>query len=483
MTNNIDMNYVPTAGSLPQNSTEPTHKVDERVWKTRLDQDHKTYSAQVRILPNMKRDAQGNLDYDRVNPSPFRKIMVHYLRIGNGEKKYFKCLKTTHDGIKQKDICPFCDWTFNRWAMLKKAADAGDAAAAAELKVNQLNQASTSYVANTLIRADNVNPEFDGAVKIWDHSVKVNEWLDYPREPEVVAKRRWRNVKANRYAKDSEFVPDAFEMKTASRFYPEQIIGGRDFIVTCQESSKEIDGKPINSYDNSKFVDQPSNLANTQEEVYAILSQCVDLDEYQKEDLAPDYKTAQKMLNDWLVSQSGNAAVGGADDITPNTSAPAARPNPNGNYAGAAAGFAANAQPQQPAQTPFVTPPTINPAANAQPQQNAPVQPSLNGMGGAPIAQPTVVSPAQPQLNAAAQPQMTAPVQASAPVQPQFNAPAQPQFNTPAQPQFNAPAQPQLNAAAQPQMGAPAQPQFAAQPQTPAMQQNAPAFKDDDLPF
>ena len=97
MTNNIDMNYVPTAGSLPQNSTEPTHKVDERVWKTRLDQDHKTYSAQVRILPNMKRDAQGNLDYDRVNPSPFRKIMVHYLRIGNGEKKYFKCLKTTYD--------------------------------------------------------------------------------------------------------------------------------------------------------------------------------------------------------------------------------------------------------------------------------------------------------------------------------------------------------------------------------------------------
>jgi hypothetical protein len=483
MTNNIDMNYVPAAGSLPQNSTEPTHKVDERVWKTRLDQDHKTYSAQVRILPNMKRDAQGNLDYDRVNPSPFRKIMVHYLRIGNGEKKYFKCLKTTYDGIKQKDICPFCDWTFNRWAMLKKAADAGDAAAAAELKVNQLNQASTSYVANTLIRADNVKPEFDGAVKIWDHSVKVNEWLDYPREPEVVAKRRWRNVKANRYAKDSEFVPDAFEMKTASRFYPEQVIGGRDFIVTCQESSKEIDGKPINSYDNSKFVDQPSNLANTQDEVYAILSQCVDLDEYQKEDLAPDYKTAQKMLNDWLVSQSGNAAVGGADDITPNTSAPAARPNPNGNYAGAAAGFAANAQPQQPAQTPFVTPPTINPAANAQPQQNAPVQPSLNGLGGAPIAQPTVVSPAQPQLNAAAQPQMTAPVQASAPVQPQFNAPAQPQFNTPAQPQFNAPAQPQLNAAAQPQMTAPAQSPFAAQGQTPAMQQNAPAFKDDDLPF
>ena len=479
MTNNIDMNYVPAAGSLPQNSTEPTHKVDERVWKTRLDQDHKTYSAQVRILPNMKRDAQGNLDYDRVNPSPFRKIMVHYLRIGNGEKKYFKCLKTTYDGIKQKDICPFCDWTFNRWAMLKKAADAGDAAAAAELKVNQLNQASTSYVANTLIRADNVKPEFDGAVKIWDHSVKVNEWLDYPREPEVVAKRRWRNVKANRYAKDSEFVPDAFEMKTASRFYPEQVIGGRDFIVTCQESSKEIDGKPINSYDNSKFVDQPSNLANTQEEVYAILSQCVDLDEYQKEDLAPDYKTAQKMLNDWLVSQSGNAAVGGADDITPNTSAPAARPNPNGNYAGAAAGFAANAQPQQPAQTPFVTPPTINPAANAQPQQNAPVQPSL----GTPIAQPTVVSPAQPQLNAAAQPQMTAPVQASAPAQPLFNAPAQPQFNAPVQPQFNTPAQPQLNAAAQPQMSAPAQPQFAAQAQTPAMQQNAPAFKDDDLPF
>ena len=128
MNNNIDLNYVPAAASAPQSQpTEQSRPTDERIWKTRLDKDHKSYSAQVRILPNMKRDAQGNLDYDRANPSPFRKIMVHYLRIGNGEKKYFKCLKTTHEGIKQKGICPYCDWTFNRYFMLKKAADAGDA--------------------------------------------------------------------------------------------------------------------------------------------------------------------------------------------------------------------------------------------------------------------------------------------------------------------------------------------------------------------
>ena len=303
MSNNLDLNYVPTAASLPSSKpNEPERKVDKRVWKTRLDEAHKSYSAQVRILPNMKRDAQGNLDYDRVNPSPFRKIMVHYLRIGNGEKKYFKCLKTTYDGLKLKGVCPYCDWTFDRYYKLKKAADAGDELAAAELKVNQRNQASTSYVANTLIRKDMVHEEFNNQVKIWDHSMKVNEALDYPREPEVVAFRRWKNTKEGRKKPDTEFVPNQLELENASRFFPEQIRGGRDFIVTCQESASEIDGKPINSYDASKFVDQPSDVAPTDAEILSYLNQCVDLDAYQREDLPASYDEAKKLLN-WSMTQ------------------------------------------------------------------------------------------------------------------------------------------------------------------------------------
>lgn len=480
MNTNIDLNYVPAAASAPQSQpTEQSRPTDERIWKTRLDQNHKTYSAQVRILPNMKRDEQGNLDYDRVNPSPFRKIMVHYLRIGNGEKKYFKCLKTTHEGIKQKGICPYCDWTFNRYFMLKKAADAGDAVAAAELKVNQQNQASTSYVANTLIRLDGVNQEYNNQVKIWDHSVKVNEMLDYPREPEVVALRRWHNTKEHRYSPDSEFEPDMIEMKNASRFFPEQILGGRDFVVTCQESGKEIDGKKINSYDSSKFVDTPSNLANTREEAIAILNQCVDLDEYQKEDLPASYQEAQKLLNDWLATQVGSAAV----EVTPNSAAPAAKANPNVTHVSGAT-FLGNAQqPQQGAQQPALgNPPVINEAVNQPAQQAAPAQPAL-GLTGTPIAQQ-----AQPQM--AAQPQFA---QSTVAAQPGFAAQptmaAQPQVTPPqaTQPQFAQPsvvAQPGF--AAQPQMGA--QPQFAPQaqfaPQTQAAPQpNAAGFADDDLPF
>lgn len=449
MNNTLDLNYVPAAASAPQSSsTEPVRKVDFRVWKTRLDDNHKSYSAQVRILPNMKRDAQGNLDYDRANPSPFRKIMVHYLRIGNGEKKYFKCLKTLHDGIKQKGICPYCDWTFNRYFMLKKAADAGDAIAAEELKVNQRNQASTSYVANALIRTDMVHNEFNNQVKIWEHSMKVNEALDYPREPEVVALRRWKNTKEGRKKPDSEFVPNELELRNASRFFPEQIRGGRDFIVTCQESSSAIDGKPINTYDASKFVDTPSDVAATDAEIISYLNQCVDLDEYQREDLPASYEEAQKMLNEWLAEQSGNAAIADNSNVTPNTSAPAARPNPSMTRMSGAE-FLNNAQPQQAALQTAQQPQFSNPVVVNQPTQPAPqaapAQPSLAGMGQ-PVAQPA------PQVQSQVQPQYAA----------QMAPQAQPQFAQP-QAQFAPQAQPQMQPAAP----------------TP----NAAGFPDDDLPF
>lgn len=486
MNNTLDLNYVPAAASAPQSSsTEPVRKVDFRVWKTRLDDNHKSYSAQVRILPNMKRDAQGNLDYDRANPSPFRKIMVHYLRIGNGEKKYFKCLKTLHDGIKQKGICPYCDWTFNRYFMLKKAADAGDAIAAEELKVNQRNQASTSYVANALIRTDMVHNEFNNQVKIWEHSMKVNEALDYPREPEVVALRRWKNTKEGRKKPDSEFVPNELELRNASRFFPEQIRGGRDFIVTCQESSSAIDGKPINTYDASKFVDTPSDVAATDAEIISYLNQCVDLDEYQREDLPASYEEAQKMLNEWLAEQSGNAAIADNSNLTPNTSAPAARPNPSMTPRMSGAEFLNNAQPQQAApqtaqQPQFSNPAVINQPAQPAPQ-TAPAQPSLAGMGqpvaqSAPQVQPQFAAQMAPQ----AQPQFAQPQPTFAQAQPaaQPTVAAQPiaQPRVQAQPQF---AQPQAQFAPQQQFAPQAQPQM--QPAAPTP--NAAGFPDDDLPF
>ena len=486
MNNTLDLNYVPAAASAPQSSsTEPVRKVDFRVWKTRLDDNHKSYSAQVRILPNMKRDAQGNLDYDRANPSPFRKIMVHYLRIGNGEKKYFKCLKTLHDGIKQKGICPYCDWTFNRYFMLKKAADAGDAIAAEELKVNQRNQASTSYVANALIRTDMVHNEFNNQVKIWEHSMKVNEALDYPREPEVVALRRWKNTKEGRKKPDSEFVPNELELRNASRFFPEQIRGGRDFIVTCQESSSAIDGKPINTYDASKFVDTPSDVAATDAEIISYLNQCVDLDEYQREDLPASYEEAQKMLNEWLAEQSGNAAIADNSNLTPNTSAPAARPNPSMTPRMSGAEFLNNAQPQQAApqtaqQPQFSNPAVINQPAQPAPQ-TAPAQPSLAGMGqpvaqSAPQVQPQFAAQMAPQ----AQPQFAQPQPTFAQAQPaaQPTVAAQPiaQPRVQAQPQF---AQPQAQFAPQQQFAPQAQPQM--QPAAPTP--NVAGFPDDDLPF
>lgn len=487
----LDLNYVPTAASLPPSqSTEPERKVDERVWKTRLDDTHKYYSAQVRILPSVKRDAQGNLVWDK-NPSPFRKVVVHYLRIGKGPKKYFKCLRTLSDAPDfYKGICPYCDWKTERYHKLKPLADAGDAIAAEEVKVNEGNAASTSYVANTLIRQDTVHSEFNNQVKLWEHSVKVNNTLDYPREPEVVAKRRWENTKEGR-KKGAVYVPNELELKNATRFFPEQVRGGRDFIVTCQESGNIINGKAINTYDASKFVDAPSDLAATDAEILAYLNQCVDLDEFQREDLPASYAEAQKMLNEWLAEQTGSASYDNSADVTPNKEAPAARANPAmARMPGSA--FLGNTQPQQAApQAQYTNPPVINQPTQPAPQA-APVQPSLAGMGQpvaqpapqvnpqfaaqmAPQVQPQFAQPqptfAQPQPVAqptvAAQPIAQPTVAARPVVQPQVQ--AQPQFAQP-QPQF---AQPQAQFAPQ------AQPQMQAAAPTP----NAAGFPDDDLPF
>ena len=497
----LDLNYVPTAASLPSpQSTEPERKVDERVWKTRLDDTHKYYSAQVRILPSVKRDAQGNLVWHE-NPSPFRKVVVHYLRIGKGPKKYFKCLRTLSDAPDfYKGICPYCDWKTERYHKLKPLADAGDAVAAEEVKVNEGNAASTSYVANALIRTDMVHPEFNNQVKLWEHSVKVNNTLDYPRQPEVIAKRRWANTKEGR-KKGAVYVPNELELKNATRFRPELPRGGRDFIVTCQESGNIINGKAINTYDASKFVDTPSDLAATDAEIMSYLNQCVDLDAYQREDLPANYAEAQKMLNEWLAEQTGSASYDNSADVTPNTEAPAARPNPAMNRMPGSA-FLGNTQPQQAApQAQYTNPPVINQPTQPAPQA-APAQPSLAGMGQAapqmapqaqpqfaaqmapqaqpqfaqpqptfaqtqPVAQPTVAAQpiAQPQVQARP---MVQPTVAPQPVaQPQVQ--AQPQFAQP-QPQF---AQPQAQFAPQ------AQPQM--QPAAPMP--NAAGFPDDDLPF
>jgi hypothetical protein len=498
----LDLNYVPTAASLPSpQSTEPERKADERVWKTRLDDTHKYYSAQVRILPSVKRDAQGNLVWHE-NPSPFRKIVVHYLRIGKGPKKYFKCLRTLSDAPDYyKGICPFCDWKTERFHKLKPLADAGDAVAAEEVKVNEGNVASTSYVANALIRTDTVHSEFNNQVKLWEHSVKVNNTLDYPRQPEVIAKRRWENTKEGR-KKGAVYVPNELELKNATRFFPELVRGGRDFIVTCQESGNIINGKAINTYDASKFVDTPSDLAATDAEILAYLNQCVDLDAYQREDLPANYAEAQKMLNEWLAEQTGSASYDNSADVTPNKEAPAARPNPTMNRMPGSA-FLGNTPQQAAPQAQYTNPPVINQPTQPAPQA-APAQPSLAGMGQAapqmaqqaqpqfapqmapqanpqfaqpqaqptfaqaqPVAQPTVAAQpiAQPQVQARPMPQPTVAPQPVA--QPQVQ--AQPQFAQPQQ-QF---AQPQAQFAPQ------AQPQM----QTAAPTPNAAGFPDDDLPF
>jgi hypothetical protein len=317
----IDLNYSPTSdasGIQQPRSTEESAQRDPRLWSTSLTDEVKSYFAQLRILPNPTPTSDGKVT---LNGYPSRCIQKHKIRIGNSKYLTAKCLKTNNPDA----YCPYCDWAWKRYDMLKKANESNPSAElSSEIKKNLHNLPFEVWASNILLRNDQVHPELNGQVKIWEHSQKVNDIIDYPRNPEEVEKR-----KAARKKKTMAPAINPLALQQVKRFYPEHPTSGHDFIVSCRESDNIIDGnkRPLATYEGSAFIDDASPIAATREEAIAILNQCVNLNDYAAEGIE-SVEQAKAHLHNWLSSTSDDVETG-ADNAQPTGNVPAARANPN----------------------------------------------------------------------------------------------------------------------------------------------------------
>lgn len=420
--------------TIPTQQQTPQVERDPRVWSADLTDEVKLYNADVRILPESNIDP--NTGMDNLNGYPSRLILKHRLRMGKSKTLNVKCLKRDPND-RRKNICPYCDWAWNRYYLMKNA-DANTVAELQrmglnlqeEMKSNMNNMNHERWACNVLIRDDSIHPEYNGQVKIWEHSQKVNDMLDNPKDPcEVEYRKRVRKAKKG----ETPEYPSAALYKNVARFTPEHPIVGHDFSVVCCESGNVIQGnkKPLPTYDSSTFSPNASRLAETDDLMISILQQRHNLEEYAYGDI-PTYEEAKKRLDEWLIQASidnnGSGAIPTSSATVANAQnyqsamshAPAPAAKPMQNVAGS--DFARGYTQQTALQTEAASQQAAfaSPAAQAAPAQVAP-----NMSQQAPtFAMPATQTTGQPSYQAAPQQQaFTMPAAQTAPQPSNFGMP------------------------------------------------------------
>ena len=103
--------------------------------------------------------------------------------------------------------CPICE---ANWAIWNQAKEIKNEALAEKARSRQ---AQISYIANVLVVQDLTRPEFNGQVKLWEHTRRINGWLIEPMQPpkdvkeeergfeEVEEKRAHTNLQDNPISK------------------------------------------------------------------------------------------------------------------------------------------------------------------------------------------------------------------------------------------------------------------------------------------
>lgn len=369
-------------------------KGNPNVWKPRgVTAKHPEYNALVRMLP------QG-LAGLKANTYPSLMVKVHYLKdAATGVSKTVLCRET----IGQR--CPICQniaMRYKEWlpvlgkdATVKRCRDLWS---------------STEWYTNVLIRQDQEHPEFNGEVKMWQHTDYVNNMLDAPSKQKPVAAVPQAPAANDIFAKRK-----AAEEAKVEFFIPYSPRNGRDFFVT---PSWNTETNRV-SYDTCSWAENPSPLAATDDEMFAILDRCHDLTQLIADMPSQEMATAAitAFWNEVNDAQSGipqagtgpTYAGGGAQGFYQQTQQFQQRQNVNSvdaaGYFGEA--VAQSAAPAAPAYT-----------APAAPAQAAPA--FVNDPLGTPGDQVAYAQqPAAPATQAFAAPAAPAPAAPAAPAAPQ----------------------------------------------------------------
>jgi hypothetical protein len=261
---------------LPQDIQTTGTNTNE--WKPRLNTKAGivSYSARTRLLPE-------GLDGLKNNTQPIVKSFMHYLQ--DKETGVYRKVKCRHslsgDKFSKNERCPVCDNLWTRWKAFNKIGNA-----AGKTYIQKM-LAIEEWHGNVLIREDDNNNENNNTVKIMEMTTHLRNLIWDPTVPQ----KKLPNNAPNRE-------------KPKRMFYPHCPYNGVDFqVILSVDNSKQItDKKASNTYDASYYLDNPSPLANTEEEMVDILSQCHDLSEYYR--IVPTEEEAEQVCNSFWTEVS-----------------------------------------------------------------------------------------------------------------------------------------------------------------------------------
>jgi len=257
---NLDTDGIQEAreANKEQESQQKT-KQDERFWKPRIPKGKSEYEAVVRILPP-------SVQWLENRHLPWSvQVQTHYVKDEKNPKIGFtvKCRKM----LGPDEQCPICDYN---WAVWREAKERND-----KLTQKQMVRRSNkvSHVGNILIVDDVTMPKFNGEVKLWDHTDRMNSWLNAPMRPPKKEEVKEEDAK-NKYRK-------AKKVEEFNALHPTK---GRNFLVFVDNSEKKgDDGQAIVSYDDSEYLSETDPIAKSKEELISLLDRCYPLDEFVKD--------------------------------------------------------------------------------------------------------------------------------------------------------------------------------------------------------
>ena len=233
-------------------------KEDERFWKPRIPKGETEYEAVVRILPP-------SVAWLENRHLPWSvEVQTHYVKDEKNPEIGFsvKCRKM----LGRDEKCPICDYN---WAVWREAKARNDKATMTTM-VQRSNK--ISHIGNFLIVDDVTTPSFNGEVKLWDHTARMNGWLNAPMIPPKEEKEAVDADGKNKYRKKKK-------VEEFNALHPTK---GRNFLVFVDgnSSTKGNDGKTIISYDDSEYLTETSSIASSKDELISVLERCYPLDEF-----------------------------------------------------------------------------------------------------------------------------------------------------------------------------------------------------------
>lgn len=292
-----------------------SRKDDPRYYRPRLVKEGKnyvgSYQSMIRLIPQL------GWVQDKSLPYSVEQYMHYIQEKQHGLFLYIKCRKT----LGPNEKCPVCD---ANWAIWRKATEAKDEAM---VKVAKARIAKGTAIGNILIVADLNNPELNGEVKLWEHTIPINAKLLAPLRAGDTSNDAGEPTKKTGFKKEKKEEKLDFFMP----YHPTQ---GRNRIVIIEppednptivsynESFWDEESSTIGWYDKGADPDKDEMIVPaTTDEIMAVLEKAESLKQF-----IDDVPTLEEMTLQLSEYNEKVAEAGGSPLVDPSKGGASARP-------------------------------------------------------------------------------------------------------------------------------------------------------------